>query len=211
MATEKKIKALDGFSKATDNDVINRGTAVQTGMMGNANFTNSPVDLAVLKTNIDSLSALVAESLDGSKKVIAQKNKQREAVTEMLRLLARYVEVACKNDMAIFQSSGFQAASTTKVHAQSLSESIRSIRHGANSGQVIVRIRRIPDALTHEFRYAGLTNEVPGTWTNMLVTDSRVPLVLSNLTPGSTYAFQVRALNKDGYTDWSDSVTFMCT
>jgi hypothetical protein len=211
MATEKKIKALDGFSKATDNDVINRGTAVQTGMTGNANFPNSPVDPAVLKTSIDSLSALVAESLDGSKKVIARKNKQRETVTEMLRLLARYVEVACKNDMAIFQSSGFQAASTTKVQAQSLSESIRSIRHGANSGQVIVRIKGIPQALVHEFRYAVLTNGIPGTWTNLLVTNIRAPLALSNLTPGSTYAFQVRALKKDGYTDWGDSATFMCT
>src|SRR5689334_18813851 len=105
MATQK-IKALDGFSKANDNDVINRGIAVQTGMNGNPNFPTPPVDLAVLKTNIDSLSTLVSESLDGSKKVIAQKNKQRDTVTEMLRLLARYVEVACKNDMAIFQSSG---------------------------------------------------------------------------------------------------------
>src|SRR5215471_18844367 len=122
MATQKKIKAIDGFSKATDNDVINRGTAVQTGMNGNSNFPASPVDLAVLKTNIDSLSTLVSESLDGSKKVIAQKKKQRETVIESLRLLARYVEVACKNDMAIFQTSGFQAASTTKNATAALSE-----------------------------------------------------------------------------------------
>jgi hypothetical protein len=211
MAKQQKIKALDGFSKANDNDVVNRGTAVQTGMNGNPNFPTPPVDLAVLKTNIESLSTLVSESLDGSKKVIAQKNKQRETVTEMLRLLARYVEVACQNDMAIFQSSGFEAASTTKVQVQALSETIRSIEHGANSGQVIVRIKGIPKALTHDFRYAVLANGVPGTWTTIMVTNTRVPLALSSLNPGSTYAFQVRSLNKDGYTDWSDSVTFMCT
>ena len=34
---------------------------LQTGMTGNSNFTTTPVDLAVLKTNIDSLSALMAE------------------------------------------------------------------------------------------------------------------------------------------------------
>jgi hypothetical protein len=83
MAKQTKIKALVGFAKATPNVVINRGTAVQTGLAGNANFPTPPVDLAVLKTNIDSLSALVSESLDGSKKVIAQKNKQREIVIEM--------------------------------------------------------------------------------------------------------------------------------
>ena len=50
------------------------------------------------------LSALMAEALDGSKKVIAEKNKQREAVVKTLRLLGRYVEVKCK-DMAIFKLS----------------------------------------------------------------------------------------------------------
>jgi len=33
---------------------------------------------------------------------------------------------------------------------------------------------------------------------------------ISNLTPGATYAFQVRALGRLGYTDWSDSMTFIC-
>jgi hypothetical protein len=90
-------------------------------------------------------------------------------------------------------------------------ETIRGIEHGANSGQLIVRIKGIPKALTHDFRYAVLANGVPGTWTTIMVSNTRIPLALSNLNPGSTYAFQVRALNKDGYTDWSDSVTFMCT
>src|SRR5947209_1147426 len=113
MSTVKKIRPLDGFSNASEADVVSRGTAIQTNMTGNSNFANPPVDLAVLKTNIESLSALIAESLDGSKKVIAEKNKQKEAVITMLRLLGRYVEVSCKNDMAIFKTSGFEAASTT--------------------------------------------------------------------------------------------------
>jgi len=50
------------------------------------------------------LTALMAEALDGSKKVIAEKNKQRAAVVKTLRLLGRYVEVKCK-DMAIFKLS----------------------------------------------------------------------------------------------------------
>ena len=33
---------------------------------------------------------------------------------------------------------------------------------------------------------------------------------IDNLTPGSSYVFQVRALGKLGYTDWSDSMTFIC-
>ncbi len=90
--TVKLIKPLDGFANVSDADVILRVSAVQTAMAGNANYPSPPVDLAVLKTNIDAFVALVAQSADGSKKVIAQKNKQRATVVEMVRMLGRYVE-----------------------------------------------------------------------------------------------------------------------
>src|SRR3989454_12556138 len=62
----------------------------------------------------------MAESLDGSKKVIAEKKKQKEVVVKKLRLLGRYVEKTCKNDMAIFMSSGFEPASGGKAQPQGL-------------------------------------------------------------------------------------------
>ncbi len=110
-----KIKPLEGYTAMSDDAIVHVGMAVQTGLTRNSNFQNLPVDLAVLKTNIDSFSALIAESMDGSKKVIAQKNKQREAVIKMLRVLGRYIEVHADNDMALFTSSGFMPAATTKV------------------------------------------------------------------------------------------------
>src|SRR5690242_12270045 len=103
MTTQAKkvvnIKPLEGYTAMSDDDIVHVGTAVQTGLTGNSNFQNLPVDLAVLKTNIDSLTALIAEARDGSRKVIAQKDKQREAVIKMLRVLGRYIEVHADNDM----------------------------------------------------------------------------------------------------------------
>ena len=106
---EKVIRPLDGFSNAPDADVVTRGTAVITNMTGNPNFLNPPVDLAVVKADIGKLSGLMADALDRSKKIIAEKNKQRATVIKELSLLGRYVEVSCKND--IFKSSGFEPAS----------------------------------------------------------------------------------------------------
>jgi hypothetical protein len=128
MSTVKLIKPLVGFAKVSDADVIIRASAVQTAMAGNANYPNPPVDLAVLKTNIEAFVALVAQAADGSKKVIAQKNKQRATVVEMVRMLGRYVEGASKGDMSIFQTSGFQPASTTKAkHSLCRRRSARSL------------------------------------------------------------------------------------
>src|SRR5206468_6607143 len=80
MSKPKMIKAIDGFTGVSDGDVLSRGTNVQTSMTGNPNFPNPPVDLAVLKTALEAFSALIAQALDGGKKVIAEKNKQRQAV-----------------------------------------------------------------------------------------------------------------------------------
>ena len=212
MSRVKTIKPLDGFSDVPDADVVSRATAIQTKMTGNSNFPNPPVDLAALKAAIDSFSALIAEALDGGKKIIAEKNRQRETVIRMLRLLARYVEVACKADVAVFETSGFEAASTTKTTSDPLSEKIRKIEHGANSGSLAVWVKALRKASSYELRYGPSANGAPPTaWTTLTVTGVKGPVVLSGLTPGVTYAFQARALLKEGFTDWSDSVTFMCT
>ncbi len=211
-AKAPQIKPLEGYGGMSDQDIVHRGTAVQTGMTGNSHFPNSPVDLAALKTDIESFSALISEALDGSKKVIAQKDKQREVVIKMLRLLGRYVEVHSNGDMAVFTSSGFQAASTTKAPPAPLPlPVIKYVDHGALSGEIVVQVQAIPKAVNYEIRYgAQLNGGLPSSWTSKVVTKVKPPVGIQGLTPGTVYAFQVRALGKLGYTDWTDSTTCMC-
>src|SRR5215471_4257119 len=87
------IKPIENYNSASDDEIVSRSTAVLKGMTGNTHFTTPPIDLTSFKTNIDSFSALIGEARDGSKKVIAEKNKQRHIVIDMLKLLARHVEV----------------------------------------------------------------------------------------------------------------------
>lgn len=207
-----RLKAVANFYKLADVDVVKNGNTIQTNMAGNSTFPNPPVDLAALKTNLDSLSALISEAADGSKKVIAKKNQQREVVIGMLRLLARYVEVVSSSNPTAFQTSGFQLASTTKAQSAPLSEKIRKIDHGTNSGQVLVWIQPVRKAGSYELRYGPAVNGgAPATWTTQGVLGVKSPAALTGLMPGTTYLFQARALLKEGYTDWSDSVTFICT
>ncbi len=206
------LKALVSFFKLSDLDVVKNGISVQNNLTGNSKFANAPVDLAVLKTDLDSLTALIAEAADGSKKVIARKNQQREVVIGMLRMLARYVEVASQGDPAAFETSGFQLASRTRAQATPLSEKIRKIDRGSNSGQVLVWLQPVRQAGSYELHYGPAVNGgAPTTWTTQGVLMVKSPIVLTGLMPGVTYFFQARALLKDGYTDWSDPVTFICT
>jgi hypothetical protein len=210
MSQTKTIKALEAYVGVPDGVIVTRGTLVQTKMTGNSNFPNPPVVLAVFKTDIDQFSALMAEALDGSKKIVAEKNKQRGIVIKNLRALGRYVELNCKDDMAIFLSSGFEPALNTKAQTPSLTENIRKLEHGSTSGQIVVWLRAVPNAGSYELRYAPVDNNgASPVWTTQSTLRVKTPVTVSGLKPGTNYAFQVRSLSKSGFSDWSDSVTLI--
>jgi hypothetical protein len=61
------------------------------------------------------------------------------------------------------------------------------------------------------FLNAPTVNGTPGTWTSQLVTKMRPATTITGLTPGTT-SIQVRSFaDTTGFTDWSDSVTRICT
>jgi hypothetical protein len=210
----KRIKPLENYNRMSDQDVVSRATAVQTALTGNPNFPSPPIELPALKAAIEALAALIAESLDGSKKVIAEKKKQRKAVINMLRLLGRYVEVMCKEDMAIFKSSGFEAAATpVAAQPQPIDRpGIRGIDHAPVSGGLVIRVKPSRKARSYVLRFAPIgSGGAPGNWTEQLATSVKSPITIDGLTPGTVYAVQVKALGKLGYTEWSDSALCMCT
>jgi hypothetical protein len=213
VSNPKTIKPLEAYNRVQDGELISRATAVLMGLSGNLHFVNPPVDLAVLRATIDSFSLLVSESLDGSKKVIAEKNKQRVVLIKQLRLLGRYVEVTCDEDMAIFKSSGFEPASNTKAAPQPLAApSIRKVKHGTLSGQLLIHVHSSGRTKAYDLRHAPVpAGAPPAAWTEELLPHVKSAFPVNGLTPGTIYAFQVRARGPLGYTDWSDSVTFMCT
>jgi len=154
-------------------------------MTGESNYPNPSVDLAAFNGHRRSCGP-DRQALDGSKKVIAEKNKQREVVIKMLRLLGRYVEITCKEDMAIFKSSGFEPASTAKVAPGPLSEKIRKIEHGANSGQIAVWLKAFPKATSYELRYgASVNGGSPNALDDGYGHQREGPVTLSALTPGT--------------------------
>jgi hypothetical protein len=155
---------------------------------------------------------LIAVSRDGSRTVIAQRNKQRAEVVQLIRLLVRYVEITSGNDMAAFRSSGLGPAYQNRRAHQQLSEMIRRIVRGPNSGQLQIFIKAYPRAGAYQLRWAEIIGEeAPTNWTvKESITNVKSATVL-DLTPGKRYAFQCRALVDGDRTDWTDSVTFMCT
>jgi hypothetical protein len=217
MTTEKQkpIKAVKSFRRLTAEVVLSTSTNVYAGIFNNLNFTvpqapAPPVDSATLKSANDVLAAANAAALDGGKKALAQKAHAKEIVVKLLEQLAVYVQANCKDDMTIFLSSGFTAVSSTKTVKPPASDSIRNIELGDVSGQMRITLMKYPGGISYEVRWApAIAGGNPSTWASQPVGLLRPATLISGLTPGTAYVFQVRAVIKTGYTDWSDSVTRM--
>ena len=213
MAKTPQPRASLGFTKLVGPHLLSRLDAVVKGIDGNSAYPTPPVDIATVKAAGAAYAASIADALDGGKKALFERNKQRENVIHILRQLGRYVEINCKSDMGTFLSSGFECVSTTRTPSQPLTQpAIRSVEHG-NSGQLMVSVTPDPAAYSFEVRYGALApgGAAPASWLSTGFTSARSAAPVDNLTPGTTYVFQVRALGPLGYTDWSDAVNRMCT
>lgn len=206
----KKIKAKLGFHGVSDSDVLKAGNTAYDGLLNNSAYPNTPIALPAFRQALDSFSALIVDAEDGGKKAISAKNKQRAAVIKVYTLLGHYVEATCNDDLATFNTSGFTAVSTTRKPPQPLAPArFSSIDRGPNSGQAVVKVASQTGTIALDVRYAPEgSGGVSAPWTTLTLTSSK-KVTISGLTPAGTYQFQVRALGKLGYTDWSQSIIFI--
>jgi hypothetical protein len=206
------IRVLLTLTRMTAADLLARANAVFAGLNLNPAYPNPPIPLPDFRTAIDDFSAAMTAALDGGAKAIAHRNAVGEKLRVMLRRLAQYVEGNCNGDMTTFLSSGFQAVSNARTRPHSVSEAIRTIAPGAGSGEFLVGLVKVPGAVSYELRWAPTASGgTPGEWSSQPVVKLRPPTLVKGLTPGVSYVFQARALTRSGLTNWSESVTRICT
>jgi len=212
MATvPKSIKTALSFSHALPEEVLATGYNVLKNLTGNVNFPNTPVDLGVLKSTLDAYSISIGEAKDGGRRAILRRNQQGEDIIRMLRALASYVEIHCKDDLNIFLTSGFQPRSHSRTAPQPLLVPMITDLEQGTSGTLMAWITGVRKAKAYEFRFGvvGSGGALPTSWSTQTVPNAKSGAAISGLTPGTTYAIQVRAYGPLGFTEWSHPATRM--
>jgi hypothetical protein len=205
------IKAVANFSAMEDAGLSIYAGAVAKGMTGNSDLSKSPVEIAVFSANVRAFTDAIQAALDGGKNAIALKDKQRKIVVRDMKVLAIYVQNNCNDDMSIFTSSGFIAQTPVKTSGLPVAmPTIRNLDYGAVSGQLTVTVKRVVGGRAYFIRYGAIANGAVASWTTISAATVNKKLVISGLTPGVTYGFQIQALGTVGYSDWSTLETIMC-
>jgi hypothetical protein len=181
------------------------------GLADNPAFPSPPFDLKTVQAAVDDLNAALAAQAHGGMAATAEKNNKQAHLISIMRKLKHYVEDNCGNDVAVLLTSGFQAAQYMRSRMPLINPSILSVDSG-NRGALVLKVTPIARAKCYEVRCAAVSaGNTPDSWQpGGLFTTTR-SLIVTGLTPGATYVFQVRAVGgSTGYSDWSNPVSRIC-
>jgi hypothetical protein len=210
------IRAKKGWRRLKPQDVWNESTHIFTAFFASTYFTvgtpppapTPPVDQVAMKAANDTLQAAIAAAATGTRVAVTAANHAKEAVILILDQLVSYVQANSKGDMNAFMSSGFIPVSSTKTKTTPVSETIKKVVPGANSGEFDLTLMKFPGASSYELRWGvpGAGGTLPTTWTTVPVTSIKSATTVPNLTPGTTYVFQARAVVNGAYSDYGDPI-----
>jgi hypothetical protein len=194
-----------GFARLSDAELVTFTESLVTHMTGNAAFPTPLVPLASITTALNTFTTALADSAQGGKPATAVKNAAREVLLALLRQEAAYVQSLAGDDLPVLLSSGFEAVSTTRTQIPLPKPVVDDIANNMST-QLAMRLKPVPTARAYEVRMSYGTNG----WQSVGVFTQARQIVVENLTPGTTYTLQARAVGgTTGYSDWSDPVSHM--
>jgi hypothetical protein len=194
-----------GFAQDTDAGLDVRTGGVITSMTDNENFKDPAVPLTALQEALNQFRASVAAMAQGGKQATAQKNDMREQLIALLRQQALYVQSASANELPVLLSSGFDAAGTNRAQSPLDKPTIVKIENKVST-QLQLRVTTVINARSYEAQ----TKTPSGDWQAAGIHTKARTMILEDLTPGTLYTIQVRAIGgSTGYSDWSDPVSHM--
>ena len=193
------------FARLPDDDLLSFARTIIKQMTGNANYPTPKPSIADLQAGADAFSNAIAASKESGKAGTAAKNAAREALIGLLRVEANYVEGEKSTDLSALLSSGFDAVKTDRTQIALPKPVIERIENPGTT-QLGLRLQPVPTARAYEVRISFGTNG----WQAVGVFTQSRQILIENLTPGTTYIVQARAVGgATGYSDWSDPVSHM--
>lgn len=204
-----KTKALIGFARMKDDELLVAGNTIIGAMTDNAHFSNPSPTLVDVQALLDDFSNKLAVARKrGSPEDTALKGDSRLLLEEALQRLGYYVNSVAKGHLATVLSSGFPVnASPTATLVPLRIESVK-LTDGRQSGQVRLDFANQSKVLLYEYCYR-LQQQPQEEWSERITTTSSRGNIIAPLPPGERVEVKVRAVNSKGIGDWSETSSLL--
>lgn len=206
MNTNPKISL--SFTRLPDGPFEDFADTIHADLYSVSAFSTAPITAVDLQARITAFNVAKIAQATGGKETTVIKNQRREELTEVLKQLAYYVQMACNGDLAVLLSSGFKATSRNRTPAALPKTMVLRITQ-THSGVALVTAKAERGAKSYVVEAAEMDeNGLVGPYGPPVFQSSSRKIPVAGLTPGKVYLFRVRVVGGSGETsEWSDSVT----
>lgn len=199
------VKVIVGFARLRDDELDTRAQSIVEKMTGNASYPNPVPALADVTAAMTAYKQALVQAQHGGKDKTAMKNAKRFELEALLGELGAYVQLSCKNDLAMLLSSGFDARRPGAPIGELERPSNFRVENGANPGSVRLGVNSIYGADSYMFEYAPMPLTEATIWIARGV-KARTHTI-HGLTSGKQYAFRVSGIGTDRELAYSDVIT----
>lgn len=206
------LRVLLDFTHASDHVLEETAGHVLSGLYGNTlQFPTPPVNQTALQGALTAFTNAIAAQKQGGPAATAAKQAAADGLIALLRQLALYVQTVVlgypdpADALATLLLSGFDAVSTNRAQHPLAAPNVGDIKN-VGTGRLQLALKPVANARLYEVQ----SKSGADGWASAgMFTNSRA-VIVTGLTPGTEYTFQVRAVGgSTGSSDWSNPVSHM--
>ncbi len=187
-------RVIKAFKKLPDAKLLTFAENVTASMAQAVATFPSPVpSLTSINEVIASYSELIQTSASRDKVQVQLKNRSKYALLLMLSQLADYVNTTT-TDPADLAKTGFELNKMPQPITIKAPHGLLLV-DGSNSGEVILKFRRVKGASSYLFQYTADTTLTETSWTSIPATTTSY--TFTGLAKGTTYFFRAMAVGSN--------------
>lgn len=211
-------KIIVSFKGLSDVNLLVKSEYVYSSLHGNKYYDEAswPIKvppLSELATTNDLFRTAIHASLSHDVTKIAERNKIRAVLEDILKRIAAYVEFAAHGDIDAMASTGFDLRRDTTPQSgrnQILpAPSDFRVVHGLRSGMVDLHVAKLIRAKSYHVQFTEGDPNIEGNWRPALTAANSSHITLTGLTPGHTYWFRICGVSAPGYGLWTEPLSLM--
>ena len=186
----------------SDQTLISDTTRIIAGLTKNPAYPAPAPTLAGVQAALNTFSDACTAAAGGGLALTAAKNAARVPLGALLRELASYVHVACKNDWQKLLTSGFPTQKPSRQPVGPLpAPAGLTLANGTLSGELDAWATPVPGAVLYSWQVAlASAPDKPALTTQTTAASATFP----GLTPATEYQVIMNAIGTAGPSDWTD-------
>jgi len=173
-------------------------------MTGNIYFPGPVPSLDAAITALDEYAAALTASYQGDRLSIALKSQKKDILIDKLHILASYVLLTAKDDVAIAISSKFTVRKKAEPRPPIQKPASTKLENGINTGELIISVPRVADARMYIFQTTADPITSASEWINYPSTKRKK--LLNGFTSRAMVWGRTLVLGVDGREVYSDPV-----